>query len=188
MSADPTEGYQTAEAIDAVYRQKALAELEHADRVAPGADAIPSSGDPFAEVVLVKGEVGPAEAAGDAALSGPDGVAARKALARLGFDPESVFATVSRPEADLDLAVLHERLVMQVEAVDPWVVLALDATAAADVAAAFSLGALPFGRQVLKDGRQFVAVDGLERSLVDARAKRAVWRQMQACEVRPPAL
>ena len=174
--------------IERMYREKALAELAEADRVAPGSDAVRSDGDPFAEVFLVKGEPGPAEASGGAALSGPDGAAARKALSALGFDPDSVFATVARPEAGIDAGLLRDRLVMQVEAVDPWVVLALDAAAAAEVAAAFSLGALAFGTSLSANGRTFVAVDGLEASLNDERAKRRVWSQMQAVEIRPPAL
>jgi hypothetical protein len=181
------EGTSVAEA-ERMYREKAMAELAEADRVAPGSDAVRSAGDPFAEVFLVKGGPGPAEVSGGAALSGPDGAAARKALSALGFDPDSVFATVARPEAGIDPDLLRDRLVMQVEAVDPWVVLALDAGAAAEVAAAFSLGSLPFGKPVHASGRMFVAVEGLEASLADERAKRRVWSQMQAVEVRPPSL
>lgn len=174
--------------LERIYAEKALAELAAADRVAPGSDCVHWSGALFAEVVLVKGEPGPAEVSGGYALSGPDGAAARKALEALGFDPESVFATVARPEAGMDIALLRERLVMQIEAVDPTVVVALDATAAVEVATAFSLGTLAYGTRVYAGGRTFVAVDGLEASLADERAKRRVWRQMQAIEVRPPAL
>ncbi|HET6497815.1 MAG TPA: hypothetical protein VFH17_02000, partial [Coriobacteriia bacterium] len=67
-------------------------------------------------------------------------------------------------------------------------IVALDAVAAEDVAAAFELDALPFGRRVHAGGRQFVAVEGLEASLGDERAKLRVWRQLQSCEVRSPAL
>ncbi|MBE0417952.1 MAG: hypothetical protein IBX63_09330 [Coriobacteriia bacterium] len=188
MSGEPnTSGGKAAE-LEHIYAEKALAEFAAADRVAPGSDGVKWSGDLFAEVVLVKGEPGPAEVSGGAALSGPDGVAARKALETLGFDQDSVFATVAHPEAGIDPDLLRERLVIQVEAVDPTVVVALDATATAEVAAAFSLGALPYGTGVRAGGRTFVAVDGLEASLADERAKRRVWRQMQAIEVRPPAL
>ncbi len=174
--------------IERIYADKARAELAAADRVAPGSDGIPWSGDVFAEVVLVKGEPGPAEVAGGAALSGPDGAAARKALEALGFDPGSMFATVARPEAGVDPVQARERLAMQVEAVDPTVVVALDAVAATEIAAAFGLEAFPFGARTYADGRQFVAVDGLEASLADEGAKRRIWRQMRAIEVRPPAL
>ncbi len=176
------------EELDRLYRAKALAELAAADRLAPGSDAVRSGGDPFAEVFLVKGEPGPAEVSGGAALSGPDGEAARKALGALGFDPDSIFASVARPGAGIEPALLRERLVMQVEAVDPWVVLALDVVAAAEVSAAFNLGGLAFGRPVFAGGRQFVAVDGLEASLADPGAKRRVWQQLQVLEMRPPSL
>ncbi|HSV94150.1 MAG TPA: hypothetical protein VLH81_13795, partial [Desulfobacterales bacterium] len=96
-----------AEAIERAYRDKALAELAAADRLAPGSDIVASAGDPFAEVFLVKGEPGPAEDSGGEALSGPDGTAARKALAALGFDPASVFASVSRPEAGIEAESLR---------------------------------------------------------------------------------
>ena len=187
-----TEQHQAAEheasGLERTYAEKAHAELAAADRVAPGSDSVPWSGDVFAEIVLVKGEPGPAEVSGGPALSGPDGVAVRKALEALGFDPDSVLATVARPEAGIDASLLRERLRMQIEAVDPTVVVALDATATAEIAAAFNLGTVPFGTKVYSGGRLIVAVDGFEASLADERAKRRVWKQMQAIEVRPPAL
>lgn len=178
----------SAEELRGIYRGKTAAELVAADKMAPGSDAIACSGDLFAEVFVAKGEPGPAEASGGAALSGPDGEAVRKALAALGFDPASVFATIVRPEAGIDEPLLRARLHFQVEAIDPWLVLALDAVAAADLAAVFDLGRLPFGKRVANSGRQFVAVDGLEAALVDVRAKRRVWGQLQACEPRKPVL
>lgn len=177
-----------AVALQRIYTEKAHAELAAADRQAPGSDAVAWSGDVFATVALVKGEPGPAEVSGGAALSGPDGVAARKALAALGFDPESVFATVAIPETGVDRGLLRTRLVMQVEAVDPDVVVALDEVAAEEVRTAFGLDTFPPGAQAHAAGRTFVALEGLEASLADERAKRRVWRQMRAIEVRPPAL
>jgi len=174
--------------LERIFGEKARAELAAADRIAPGSDGVRWSGDLFAEVVLVKGEPGPAEVSGGPALSGPDGAAAHKALEALGFDPESVFATVARPEAGIDAVMLRERLVMQVETVDPTVVVALDATAAAEVAAAFGLETLGYGTAIHASGRAFVALEGLEESLADGRLKRRVWRQMQAIQVRPPTL
>jgi hypothetical protein len=188
VSGEPDTADRGATELETIYAAKALAELAAADRVAPGSDSVKWSGDLFAEVVLVKGEPGPAEVSGGVALSGPDGVAARKALEALGFEPDSVFATVARPEAGIDSALLRERLVMQIEAVDPTVIVALDESAATEVGAAFSLGALPYGTPVRAGGRLFVAVEGLEASLVDEQLKQRVWKQMQAIETRPPAL
>ncbi|MDT8435027.1 MAG: hypothetical protein RQ731_09770 [Anaerosomatales bacterium] len=188
MTGQPQAPENEASKLEQTYSAKAHAELAAADRLAPGIDGVPWSGDVFAEVVLVKGEPGPAEVSGGPALSGPDGVAMRKALEALGFDPASVFATVARPEAGIDASLLRERLRMQIEAVDPTVVVALDAMAATEVAAVFDLGQPAYGTAVHANGRAFVALEGLESSLADARLKRRVWRQMQAIQVRPPAL
>ncbi len=187
MSADGAHPPDERELRDA-FASKAQAELEAANRVAQGADAVPWSGDVFAEVAVVKGDPGPAEAAGGAALSGPDGEAARKALEALGFDPASVFATVARPEPDIDEEVLGARLRMQVEAVDPYAVVALDRVAAQVAGIAFELGALRSGRLVRAHGRVFVAADGLEESLADEALKRRVWRQLKTLSPRPPSL
>ncbi len=170
------------------YARKVDAELAAADREAPGSDVVPSSGDPYAVVMLVKGDPGPAEVAGGAALSGPDGEAARKALLALGFEEDEVFATVARPEAGIDPAALARRLRLQVEAVDPFAVVALDGVAAEILAAAFGLARVPFGREIRTLGRVLVAVDGLEASLGDPPAKQRVWQHFQALGPREPAL
>jgi hypothetical protein len=141
---------------------KARAELLQADASAPGSDVVPWSGAVLAEVALVKGLSGPAEVSGGAALSGPDGEAAGKALVALGWPDGSWFATVSRSEPDIDAARRAARLRLQLEAVDPLVVIALDETAAADVAEAFELPrpAAP-GHPVTAYGRRLVTVQGL---------------------------
>lgn len=188
MGEAQTSGAGETSELREAYLAKARAEIAMADRIAPGSDVVPSAGDEFAEVFVAKGEPGPAEVSGGAALSGPDGEAVRKALCALGFDPGSVFFTLARPEAGIDEALLRRRLRYQVEAIDPWLVLATDSVAAADLAEAFDLGTLPFGTRVNAHGRQFVAVEGLEASLADTRTKRRVWRQLQACEPRKPVL
>lgn len=185
MNAIAGDSAEDSAAIEKLFAAKVRAELEESDRLAPGADVFRWSGDVFAEVVLVKGDPGPAEVAGGAALSGPDGEAARKALAALGFDPESAFATVARPEPSIGDALLRRRLKMQVETVDPYAVVALDSTAAREIALAFDLSSLPFGVEVFSDGRVFVSVDGLEASLGDESARRRVWNQFRALKPRP---
>lgn len=188
MSGSESPDELSPDAIERAYRDKARAELVAADRLAEGSDVVPSVGDPFAEVFLVKGEPGPAESSGGEALSGPDGTAVRKALAALGFDPDSVFASVSRPESGMKIESLRQRLRMQIEAVDPWVIVALDAVAAADVAAAFDLDGIACGKRAHGGGRQFVAVEGFEASLGDKSAKLRAWRQLQGCQRRTPTL
>ncbi len=174
--------------LAAHYEAKVRAELGTADRTAPGSDAIPWSGDPFAVVALIKGDPGPAEVAGGTALSGPDGEAARKALAALGFDPSAIFATVARPETGIDSELLVKRLRLQIEAVDPQWVVALDAVAAGLLGDAYGLDGLGFGRPVDAKGRTLLALDGLEASLADDQAKERVWRQFRALVPRRPSL
>lgn len=166
--------------LRAEHEARARAELKRADALAPGADICPWSGALVAEVALVKGLPGPAEAAGGHALSGPDGDAAAKALAALGWEPGDAFRTLSRPFPEIDLQLAAERLRAQIEAVDPGLVIALDAVATEDLARAFNVVRLRFGQVVRAGGRRLLAVDGLEASLTDAARKRRVWRQLKA--------
>ena len=169
------------ERVRALYEARALAEIAAADALAPGSDVIAWSGELLADVALVKGFAGPAEAAGGRALSGNDGEAAAKALEALGWPPSCWFATLSRPEPTIPPEARAQRLRLQVEAVDPAVVIALDAKAAEDVAAAFALDeGLGFGQARRAAGRTLVAVDGLEESLGDPNRKRRVWSQLKA--------
>jgi uracil-DNA glycosylase len=175
---------QRAAHIRAIHEARARAELDAADREVAGADAIASSGDLLAEVMLVKGMPGPAEAAGGAALSGADGAALDKALEALGRAPEHAFRTIARPipgGADDGYA---KRLRRQIEAIDPRVVVALDARAASDVSAALGCEALVPGAAITVAGRTVLAVDDFEASLADERRKRAAWSQLKGAK--PP--
>lgn len=183
MSRHPQSGPQAD--VGSVFTGKARAELAAADALVPGSDLVAWSGALMARVALVKGLPGPAEAAGGAALSGPDGEAAEKALLALGWPEGSWFATVSRSEPDADAGPIASRLRLQLEAVDPLVIVALDEVAAGDVAAAFELSQPPApGRPTVFMGRRFVVVQGLEHSLGDPARKRAAWRQLQ--DAAPP--
>ena len=171
---------ETADGLRERYARKARAELAAADGFVPGADGVPWRGELLASVALIKGLPGPAEASGQPALAGADGDAADKALVALGFDPVSVFRTLSRPVPEADPTRRVARLRLQIETVDPSLVIALDDVAAADLRQALGLAELPFGVQVEIAGRSVVAVDGLEASLADPGRKRRVWRQLQA--------
>lgn len=173
---------ETAEALRALYAEKAAAELDAADALAPGSDRVAWGGELLATVALVKGLPGPAEASGGAALSGADGEAADKALIALGFDPARAFRTLSRPEPGMEIERRADRLRLQLEAADPEIVIALDSAAAEDLSVALGVGPLPFGQEVVANGRRLVAVDGLEASLTDEKRKAAVWRQFQAAK------
>ncbi|PKQ20220.1 MAG: hypothetical protein CVT66_05945 [Actinobacteria bacterium HGW-Actinobacteria-6] len=157
---------------------KVRAELASADELLGESGCIAWSGSVFPAVALVKGEPGEGERAGGIALAGPDGDAARKALDALGALGE-VWSSVSRPASALEPDVIAARLRMQLLAVDPAVVVALDVVAAADVAAAFRLSALAFGEPVAVQGVTLLAVNGLEASLGDEDRKREVWQQFR---------
>jgi hypothetical protein len=173
---------ETPERVLALFTARATAELAIADTLAPGSDAVAPAGALLADVVAVKGLAGPAEATGGPALSGADGEAVSKALAALGWEAGSVFATLSRPEPGIPAEKRADRLRQQIEAVDPALVLALDAEAAEDLAGAFGVATPRFGDAVRVLGRKIVAVDGMEASLSDPARKRRVWRQFQAAK------
>jgi uracil-DNA glycosylase len=176
----------SAEHVRSDFEERARAELRAADALAPGSDAVAWTGELLATIALVKGLPGPAEASGGDALSGADGDAALKALAALGWDVGAVFRTLSRPEPGSAEARRTDRLRLQIEAVDPALVIALDAEAADDVGGAFGIKPPAFGREIRHQGRRFVAVDGLEASLGEPSRKKRVWRQLQAAKPAGP--
>ena len=140
----------------------------------------------LAEVAVVKGLAGPAEASGGTALSGADGDAAVKALGALGYPADVVFFTLSRPDPGIDPERRAARLRAQIEAVDPLVDPRGGRRSRHDVAAAFGIGQPAFGRAVRVLGRRIVAVDGLEASLTDPARKRRVWEQLKAARAEGP--
>ncbi|TDB36882.1 MAG: hypothetical protein D9V44_10255 [Actinobacteria bacterium] len=158
---------------------KVRAELAGADAGLPIAAQDAWAGDLFPAVAIVKGEPGPAEQAGGSVLSGADGEAVTKALAALGIDEGGTWRTLSRPVPGLTPAVIAARLRQQLAAVDPSVVIALDATAALDTAAALAVDLPPFGVPVATAGLILLALDGFEESLGDERRKREIWRQLR---------
>jgi hypothetical protein len=168
----------SAAALQSAYGAKAAAEIEDAEVVLRSGSGVRGGGDPLATTVLLKGAAGPDDVALGRALAGADGEAARKALAALGHDAASVYAACTRagdasPQAR---ARAVERLV---EAVDPALVIALDAEAAEDLGAAFCVQVRPNG-PVSARGRILGAVGGLEASLADESEKARVWAQFKA--------
>jgi hypothetical protein len=176
----------SAEEIRALHEARARTELSAADGLAPGSDSVAWRGALIAHVAVVKGLPGPAEASGGASLSGGDGEAAVKALSALGWAEGDLFFTVSRPQLGVGAKRLTARLRAQIEVVDPLLIVATDAEAADDVAAAFGIARPTWGREVWVLGRRFVAVDGLEASLTDPARKRRVWEQLKAARVQGP--
>ena len=173
-------------AVRAAFETRARAELAAADAAAPGSDVVAWRGALLAQVAVVKGLPGPSEASGNPAVSGPDGDAAVKALERLGWARDDVFFTLSRPEPGLAAEQRGDRLRLQLEAVDPELVLALDSEAADDVALAFGTPKPAWGTAVRVLGRRIVAVDGLEASLDDQARKARIWAQLRAATPEGP--
>lgn len=164
---------------------KVRAELAHADDGLPEAATGMWAGDLFPAVALVKGEPGPAEHAGDAVLSGEDGAAVVKALAALGMEGAAIWRTLSRPAPGVASEAAAARLSLQLAAIDPAIVIALDATAALDAATALAVAVPPFGVPVAARGMILLAVDGLEASLGDEGRKREIWRQLRGLDQAP---
>jgi hypothetical protein len=176
----------TADKIRALHEARAKAELVAADALAPGSDTVAARGALLADVAVVKGLAGPAEASGGAAFDGADGAAIASSLEALGYDPTRAFFTLSRPVPDIAPERRASRLRAQVEAVDPQLVIAVDAEAAEDVALAFDVAKPRFGEVVTVLGRRFVACDGLEASLADPARKKRVWSQLRVAVAAGP--
>lgn len=157
---------------------RARAELDAAD-LEPDRVSVRWSGEPLARTLFVKGVPSSADGSAGSAMAGPDGEAARKVAAALGIDREGVAFTCSRPDGAADAGRRAERLGLQIEALDPAVVIATDGEAAADVTTAMRTDALAFGTPVRKDGRVYLAVDGFEACLDDESHKRRVWAQLR---------
>lgn len=176
-----------ADKLRALHEARVKAELAASGALAPGSDRVAPRGALMAQIAVVKGLPGPAEASGGAAMSGADGTALLKALEALGYPEDSVFFTLSRPEPGIDRERASDRLRLQLESVDPRVIVALDAEAAADFAEAFGCeqplpGAMPL--RVL--GRRIVAVSGFEAALADPKAKQRVWAELKAAKPEGP--
>jgi len=172
--------------LRALHEARARAELAAADSLAPGSDRVAPRGALMAELAAVKGLPGPAEASGGAALSGADGTALAKALEALGYAADTVFFTLSRPEPGMDRERASDRLRLQLESVDPKVVVALDAEAAADIAEAFGCQTPVPGTVLRVLGRRIVAVSGFESALADPRSKQRVWAELKAAKPEGP--
>ena len=140
------------------------------------------AGSAPSDVLLVKGEPGPAELAGEALLSGRDGVALSRALSTLGYadDAWAALASARRAADGSWVPVGPDDLSFAVEVFDPELIVALDPAAAVSLAEAWALEApLVPGepRRVL--GRRVLALGGFERALDDPAQKRVMWARLK---------
>ncbi|MCI8675320.1 MAG: hypothetical protein HFJ63_01180 [Atopobiaceae bacterium] len=145
------------------------------------------AGNGFASVLLVKGEPGPAEAAGGVLLSGADGAALHAALERLGYAPEDwcALSAVTAAGAPVD----PEGFRLALAALSPSTVILCDETAAnlARETLAPELVALPrlecamlqpgYVTEVL--GLRLLNLGGFEAALADPAAKQLQWAYLK---------
>lgn len=163
--------------IDALYRDKARAEIAAAEDGAPAAGNVRGQGDVLAEVLLVKGVPGPHERRSKRALSGEGGAAIGKALDALGL-PKARFAFVTQSPGSRRASLQRIRLLT--EAIDPRFVVLLDPAAAHDFAEAFGIPPAAAGELVTVGGRAVVSTDDFAASLANESDKLRVWRQLKA--------
>jgi len=166
--------------LDDLYRAKARAEVAAAEKLVTGADVVRGQGDLLADVLLVKGEPGPGDLVKKRALAGEDGSAIGRALDALGVSTAR-YAVCTRVGAAGRKRLARLRLLT--EAIDPRVVVLLDAGAAEDFAVAYGVEPPPAGTLTQVLGRLVLAVDGFEASLQDEAHKRRVWTQLRALKV-----
>lgn len=161
------------------YVGKARAELSSL-----AARGVRMGGNAFSAVVLAKGELSPEERNGAELLSGPDGVALRKSLSRLGYEPEdwcTLFLPAPGSAGALEASVVRETLA----ALDPATLVCCDDAAAQTVRDAFadnlaSLQSLPEamlepGYVVYVRGVRVLALGGFAAALGDQRQKQVMW-------------
>ena len=165
-----------AEGLLALYELKSRAELADADAVV-GAGPGAWRGAAIASVALV---VGPPGDASGSPLGGEAGEAVAKALAALGFAAGSEFVIATRPSRDADGEAFARRLRLALEAVDPTLVLALDAAGAGDLRGAYGLTDMPVGEPIRVMGRTLGYVGDFVASLSDVSTKARVWSAMKA--------
>lgn len=141
------------------------------------------AGSAMADVLLVKGELSPAELAGGELLGGPDGVALRSALHALGYPDESwaALSTSVRPAGSSSWEpAAPDGLAWALEVVDPELVVALDVTAASALCAAFALDVTPeVGAVTVVRGRRLLCLGGFADALADPAAKRTMWTRLK---------
>ncbi len=176
---EPADTSAEAARIDVLFREKARAEVDAAEALVPDAGVVRGQGDLLADVLLVKGDPGPRDAAKKRALAGDDGVAIGRALDALGLS-SARFALCTRIGSPGVSRI--ERVRLMTEAIDPRTVVLLDAEAAEDFAAAFGCTVPAPGELTRILGREVVAVDGFAASLSDDGRKRRVWRQLKVLE------
>lgn len=182
-------------------KKQAILEATRQELDALTAQGVWMEGNAFSPVVLVKGQLNDAEAAGGNLLAGADGTALRASLTAIGYAPEDFCALSAMAQAsDEPAAVPAGELLPQalfreaLEALDPEAVILLD-TVAADLMREAYADALvvieDFDEAMLKPGlvahvlgRRVLTLDGFEAALGDKAEKQRMWAYLKQL---PPA-
>lgn len=182
-------------------KKQAILEATRQELDALTAQGVWMEGNAFSPVVLVKGQLNDAEAAGGSLLAGADGTALRASLAAIGYAPEDFCALSAVAQASDEPAAapagepLPQTLFREaLEALDPEAVILLD-TVAADLMREAYADALvvieDFDEAMLKPGlvahvlgRRVLTLDGFEAALADKAEKQRMWAYLKQL---PPA-
>lgn len=180
-------------------RREALAAAAEQELGALAARGVRMAGNAFSPILLVKGQLNEAEAAGGELLAGADGAALRASLLRLGWAPEDFCALASvhgaGDPAVADAPAAGEPLRPELfrealEALDPEAVILLDDAAADAMREAyadalsiiedFNTAMLMPGLVACVLGRRVLALDGFEAALDQgAAAKQRMWAYLK---------
>lgn len=145
------------------------------------------SGYAFSEVLLVKGEPGPAERDGEGLLKGADGRALKAALLKLGYAPECwlALATWDEKGRPLDAALLRRAILV----LDPASIIALDETAANALRLTYATelaGLARFDEAMLQAGAvaqvlgmRVLNLGGFEAALSSPHEKQVMWARLK---------
>ncbi len=145
-------------------------------------------GNAFSAVALAKGDLTPEERNGAELFSGPDGVALRKSLAKLGYEPED-WCTLCLPVPGAPDALAAPLVRETLAALDPSTLVCCDDAAAQAVRDAFAddLAALQSfpeamlepGYVVYVRGVRVLALGGFANALGDQHQKQVMWARLK---------
>lgn len=169
-------------------RREAYVGKSRAELAGLAARGVRMGGNAFSAVVFAKGELSPEEQSGAELLSGPDGVALRKSLAKLGYEPED-WCTICLP-APGSAGALAAPLVREALAtLDPATLVCCDDASAQVVRDAFAddfAGLQDFREAMLEPGClvhvrgvRVLALGGFAAALGDQRQKQLMWARLK---------
>lgn len=144
-------------------------------------------GDRFASLLVLKGEPGPSELAGNPPFFGEDGSALNSAFVAMGLKSTHWCGIVCGHPTKGRLSARDVRELIEI--IDPLALVALDRKAIEILQQSFAAEVLPAipkpGTKTSLMGRTLVFVDGFEAALAsdDGQAKHRVWKELKALQL-----